>query len=159
MKRATPQMRNLSRRLIAYETAENKSFAINAVPAAFAFPERLHLLLATLLGNGGFRALLSRALAMAAAEVPEFRSVQVRADGTLGGLEELHGRLDSDKLLEWRIVLLAHLLALLVAFIGASLTLNLVCEAWPQVSLTDLGLDDGARNENGARNEKTEYRG
>ena len=82
------------------------------------------------MGEGGFRALLARALALAAAEVPWLRAVQVKADGTLAGWEELPAQLDPDEYLEGRVVLLAQLLGLLVAFIGEKLTLRLMREVW-----------------------------
>jgi hypothetical protein len=44
---------------------------------------------------------------------------------------------------EGRVVLLAQLLGLLVAFIGESLTLRLVLEVWPKVPLEDLELSNG----------------
>ena len=99
------------------------------------------------MGNGGFRALLSRALALANAEVPWLRAVHVKADGTLEGLEALHAQLDPAEFLEGRVVLLAQLLGLLVAFIGPSLTLRLVGEIWPQISLNDLDFGNGGKNE------------
>ena len=99
------------------------------------------------MGNGGFRALLSRALALANAEVPWLRAVQVKADGSLEGLEELHAQLDPDEFFEGRVVLLAQLLGLLVAFIGENLTLRLVREVWPKVPLDDLDFGNGGKNE------------
>ena len=99
------------------------------------------------MGNAGFRALLSRALALANAEVPWLRAVQVKADGSLEGLEELHAQLDPDEIFEGRVVLLAQLLGLLVAFIGENLTLRLVREVWPKLSLNDLDFGKGGKNE------------
>ena len=110
-------MRSFAKRLMAYETSGNKS-SETTNPAAFHVCEKLRPQLATLMGNGGFRALLSRALALATAEVPWLRAVHVKADGTLEGLEELHAQLDSAEFFEGRVVLLAQLLGLLVAFIG-----------------------------------------
>ena len=139
-------MRDFAKRLIAYETLKNKSSEAKT-PAAFHVADKLRPHLATLMGNGGFRALLSRALALANAEVPWLRAVHVKADGTLEGLEELHAQLDPAEFLEGRVVLLAQLLGLLVAFIGPSLTSRLVGEIWPQISLKDLDSGNGDRNE------------
>jgi len=110
-------MRHFAKRLIVYETNGNKS-AKTQTPTASPVPEKLRPHLAALMGNGGFRALLSRALALASAKVPGLRAVHVKADGTLEGLEELHAQLDSAEFFEGRVVLLAQLLGLLVAFIG-----------------------------------------
>jgi hypothetical protein len=146
MNRATAQMRNCAKRLIACEALGNKS-SETKTPAAFQVCEKLHPHLATLVGNGGFRALLSRALALANAEVPWLRAVHVKADGAMEGLEEPHAQLDPDEFFEGRVVLLAQLLGLLVAFIGANLTLRLVREIWPKVPLNDLNFGNGDKNE------------
>jgi len=146
MSRATPKMRDFAERLIAYETKENKS-AGTKPPVAFIVGEKLRPHLATLMGNTGFRALISRALALANAEVPCLRAVQVKADGALEGLGELEAKVDPKKMADGRVVLVAHLLGLLVAFIGEDLTLRLVCEIWPKLSLDDLDFCKGDKNE------------
>jgi hypothetical protein len=96
-----------------------------------------------LMGNGGFRALLVRALVLAGAEVSWLRAVQVNADGTLEGLATPHARLKPAEFREGRVVLLAQLLGLLVAFIGPSLTLRLVCEIWPQLAVDNVDFGNG----------------
>src|SRR5450432_3423592 len=83
--RRIPQMRDFAERLIAYETLNNKS-SRTMTQAAFPVCEKLRPRLASLMGNTGFRALLSRALARAEAEVPSLRSIQVTADGSLAEL-------------------------------------------------------------------------
>jgi len=80
MNRATPKMRDFAEHLIAYETSRNKSTKTKT-PAAFSFAEKLRAHLAALMGNVGFRSLLSRALALANAEVAWLRAVHVKADG------------------------------------------------------------------------------
>ena|ERR1039457_1147160 len=142
MSRATPEMRKFAKRLIVCETNGNKSSATKS-PAAFPIPAKLRPQLTTLVGNGGFRALLSRALVLAQADVPWLRAVTVKTDGTLGGLEKIHAQLAPYELLEGRIVLLAELVGLMIAFIGESLTLRLVREVWPKVPLHDLDFRDG----------------
>ena len=62
MSRATPPMRNIAKRLISDEARENKSAATKN-PAEFSACEKLRPNLVALMGNGGFRALISRALA------------------------------------------------------------------------------------------------
>jgi len=103
--------------------------------------------LATLMGNGGFQALLSRALVLTNGEISWLRDIQVNADGTLEGLEAIHGRLDPAQFLEGRVVLLAHLLGLLVAFIGPHLTARIVGDIWPQIPLN--GVDFGTGGTSG----------
>src|SRR5450759_2479395 len=138
MSRATPKMRDFAERLIVYETRENKS-SETKTQAAFLVGEKLRPQLAALMGNVGFRALLSRALALSNAEIPWLRAVHVKADGSFEALDELGAQVDPDKIFEGRVVLLAQLLGLLVAFIGEILTLRLVREVWPKpVSYTHL---------------------
>jgi hypothetical protein len=146
MSRATPKTRDFAERLIAYETRENRSSEANT-PAACLVGEKLRPHLATLMGNVGFRALLSRALALANAEVPWLRAVHVNADGSFEGLDKLGAQVDPDEIFEGCVVLLAQLLGLLVAFIGEELTLRLVLEVWPKLSLNDLDLGTGDKNE------------
>ena len=100
------------------------------------------------MGNGGFHALLSRALALASAEVPWLRAVHVKADGSLEGLDELaSASWTRMRLSRAGVVLLAQLLGLLVAFIGENLTLRLVREVWPKLPLNDLDFGKGDKNE------------
>ncbi|HEU6448477.1 MAG TPA: hypothetical protein VFV23_08575 [Verrucomicrobiae bacterium] len=144
MSRATPKMRNFARRLIACETMGKKSSATKPL-AAFLVIEKLLPHLTTLMGNAGFRALLSRALALAGAEVPWLRSLHVKADGSLDGLEELETKVEMKKIAGGGVVLVAGLLGLLVAFIGEKLTLQMVREVWPKLSPNDLNFDKGVK--------------
>ena len=146
MSRATPKMRDFAERLIAYETRENKS-PETIIPAACLAAEKLRPHLATLMGNLGFRALLSRALALANADVPWLRVLHVKADGSFEGLDELDAQADPDEIFEGCVILLAQLLGLLAAFIGEHLTLRLVREAWPKLSLDDLDFGEGDKIE------------
>jgi hypothetical protein len=139
-------MRDFAERLIAYETRENKS-SETKTPAAFPVGEKLRPHLARLMGKVGFRELVSRALALANAEVPWLRAVHVKVDGSFEGLDELGTQFDPDEIFEGRVVLLAQLLGLLVTFIGEDLTLRLVREVWPKLSLNNLDFGKGDKNE------------
>jgi hypothetical protein len=135
-------MRSIAQRLIKYETPGNDSSETTDT-ATFQVTERLRPHLATLMGNGGFRALLARALVLARAEVSWLRAVQVNADGTLEGLATPHARLTPAEFREGRVVLLAQLLGLLVAFIGPGLTARLVGEIWPQLAADKVDFGNG----------------
>jgi hypothetical protein len=137
-------MRSIAERLINYEMPSSGS-AATANIANFHVMDLLRPHLATLMGNGGFRALLARALVLASAEAPWLRAIRVSADGTLEGLETPDARLNPVEFREGRVVLLAQLLGLLVAFIGPGLTLRLVGEIWPQLATdnVDFGNGDG----------------
>jgi hypothetical protein len=112
-------------------------------PAAFDVCEKLRPYLATLMGNTGFDALLSRALAVANADDARLRPVHVKEDGSLGGFDGPEGPMDPETMAEASVVLVSHLLGLLVAFIGESLTVRMVRELWPKLPLADLHFDKG----------------
>jgi hypothetical protein len=135
-------MRNFATGLIADEARQNKPSEAKT-PADFNVCEKLRPILTTLMGGAGFCALLSRALELAKAEVPWLGVLHVKADGSLEGTEKLHAQLDPDELFEGRVILLAQLLGLLVAFIGENLTLSLVREVRPKAPLDDLDFGKG----------------
>ena len=87
-------------------------------------------------GADGFASLLRRALALARAEVPSLQTVTVKPDGSLEGLEALAADATNAGP-EAAVAITAHLLGLLVTFIGEPLTLRLVREAWPDASLDE----------------------
>jgi hypothetical protein len=137
MNRATPRLRDVAKRLILAEAARTKSAATD-VTDAFPVTDKLRPQLATLMGHGGTRALLGRALVLAIQEVSWLRVLHVNANGGLEGLQVQGAQLDPADYLEGQVVLLAQLLGLLVAFIGPGLTLRLVSEIWPRIPLKDI---------------------
>ena len=142
MNRATPRLRNLAGRIIAFELAGPHSDA-TLVRSAMPVPERLRSPLSSLMGAAGFRGLLVRALSLAAAEVHWLRAVRVNGDGILDGWMQPYALLEPDQFHEGRVVLLAQLLGLLVAFIGERLTLRLLLEEWPKLSIDGLEVEGG----------------
>ena len=92
--------------------------------------EKLRISLTRFAGADAFTALLRRAIALAKADVPSLHAVKVTADGRMEGIEEFAA--DGGR---GGVEITAHLLALLVTFIGESLTLRLVHDAWPGVRL------------------------
>jgi hypothetical protein len=126
----------LAHRIIAFETQANQATAetSEALPAC----DRLRPQLSSLMGRGGFHAIYSRALNLAGKEISWLRGVRLDADGSLTDMEGLQQKLDPDDFREGGSVLLAHLLELLVAFIGEPLTFRLVHEAWPRIPLEEL---------------------
>jgi len=139
-------MRHFAKLLIVYERNGTKS-AKTRLQDPFSDCEKLRPPLSTLMGKGGFQALLLHAHELAGTEVPWLRTVKVKADGTLEGLEELRMQLDPDELFEGRVVLLSQMLGLLVAFVGEKLTVGLVQGVWPKAPLNDLGLVKGVNIE------------
>ena len=134
MSRLTPQIRNYAARVIAYERAGNR-LPGNKFPAVFRVCEKLRPQLTTLMGNGGYRTLLARALMLSKPEAPWLHGVHVNADGFLEGFSEAADQVDPERLVEGSVVLFSQLFGLLSAFIGQNLTLSLVAEVWPEVPL------------------------
>ena len=120
-----PQTRDLAQRLLAYQNAAGKSSEPTEF-AAFRVCETLRQPLCALAGVAGFRSLLSRALTLARADAPSLSAVQVAADGSLQGLDELRPQTDTDQAREAGVILITQLLGLLVRVVGESMTLQLV---------------------------------
>lgn len=138
-------MRVLAERIIACDAKGCKSSRVKQV-IAFPVTNKLRPQLATLMGKGGYRALLMRALVLASVEVAWLREVRVAADSTLEGLDTTAPRAEPEEIHAGYVVLMAHLLGLLIAFIGESLMLRLVREVWPRLPLG--GLNASKDNEN-----------
>lgn len=131
MNTATPAIRDFARRLIALEAARGES--TGAVDGgAGRVCDRLRVPLARLAGAAGFRSLLSRAVALAKSEVDSLNPVQVREDGSLEGFAgDSPGAGPGG---DGGAAIVAHLLGLMVTFIGESLTRQLVRDAWPDAA-------------------------
>ena len=114
----------MAQRLLAYEAGSRD--AAHVAPTAGPVSEKLRRHLGKLLGPTGYQALLTRALTLARRDAPGLSTVQVNADGSLEGLAELSERAAP----EAHAMLITHLLALLITFIGESLTLHLLRDVW-----------------------------
>lgn len=142
MNRATKPMRELAQHVITVESAGNIS-PEGTVAAAFSVCEKFRDPLSTLMGAGGFSALMGRTVAVAATEMPWLKGVSVAQDGTLAGFNASEMRGNAKDFSEGALVLVAQLLGLLVAFIGEDLTFRLVRELWPGVSPEGIDLQQG----------------
>jgi hypothetical protein len=128
-----PESQHLAQRLLTYEAVAGE----NSKPsesAAFRVCAKLRRPLITLAGVAGFRSLLSRALTLARAEAPSLSAVQVAADGSLKGLDEVEPRIDKEQARDGGAILIGQLIGLLLTFIGEGLTLRLVQEVWPEAA-------------------------
>jgi hypothetical protein len=128
-----PQTRDLAQRLLAYQSAAGKISEPTEF-AAFGVCERLRQPLINLAGVAGFRSLLSRALTLARAEAPSLSAVQVAADGSVKGLDELASQTDKERSRDGGAILITQLIGLLLTFIGEGLTLRLVQDVWPEAA-------------------------
>src|SRR5688572_23263934 len=135
MIRSTQKMRDLAEWLVTHEI--NKSSGTKSPATLGGVMEKLRRPLSELTGATGFRSLVSRALALAHGEVRWLRAVHVKADGSLecpAEMAELHQK----EIAHAEVVLIAHLLGLLVTFIGEALTFRLLQEMWPEAPIDDL---------------------
>jgi hypothetical protein len=139
MRKALPQMLDLSRALIANETRDVQ------FPAAVARDvcEKLRPTLSTLMGATGFRALLARALTLASAEVPALGKLEIDSAASLVYPAAISDEADRAKDIEGDVVLVAQLLSLLVAFIGEKLTRQILLEVWPQSLASGSNIQTG----------------
>ena len=149
MKRVSAKTRGFAKRLIAYEMTVGKSPPPDAtLPSAFLVCEKLRPLLTTLMGNVGFSALLSRALALAESEVAWLRALRVGPEaGSLEGFAEPQAHVSPDETVRGAVALVAQLLQLLATFIGDELTLRFVREVWPMLILDNPAFAKGNKNE------------
>ncbi len=126
-------MRDLARQLLAASQTGSGPHVDEAVTVI----ERLRISLVKFAGDEGFASLLRRALVLASADVPSLKSVKIGADGRVDGFEQLAADAGTGALGgEAAIAITAHLLGLLVAFIGESLTLRLLRQSWPYTRIT-----------------------
>ena len=133
MSTAPPAIRDLARRIIAFEAARDESPAADAV-GPLRVCDRLRTPLARLAGLAGFRSLLSRALALAKAEVASLQPVRVEEDGSLEGFDGDGGA-----------AVVAHLLGLLATFVGEPLTRQLLRDVWPDAAADEADGRPGGR--------------
>lgn len=123
----TPSVRELTRRLVAHEAAQDDASDRTAA-AAHAACERAYRTLARWLGENGCRALFTRALAQARAAHPALGALVLRTEpgpvlGGVGESVEAHGEAVVTVGLE---ALLAALIELLGRLIGADMTARLL---------------------------------
>ncbi len=139
MPEVSPAPRALARRALLDDAGERPEPAAlaEAIERADA---RLRARLVDLVGLTGYTALVARAVRLARAENPALDRVTVDtgadAEGTLRGVREAveaaRARGDPRAAEAGLISILAHIIGLLITFIGEDLALRLVHEAWPE---------------------------
>jgi len=127
--------RVIAQRLIAAEIRVSDSSAVNAL-AAFRVCEKLRRSLSTLAGVAGFRSVMSRALTLAAAEVPWLKEVQIHSNGSLTVPTEISDE-SRQAVVKGGAALVAQLVGLLIIFIGETLTLRLAKNVWPKLAIIE----------------------
>lgn len=131
---APAKLRKLAQRLLDSDAPRKEGDG----SAAFRVIGQLRQPLSVLVGSAGFRALLSRALALGSEEVRWLNGIHVNANGSLERLAEVCAQLPPDEIARGEAILIARLIGLLVTFIGAPLTAQLLQDVWPGISPYDL---------------------
>ena len=127
-----PTTRELAQRLLAFEAVE--AGTANAdTHAVGRVCDKLRRPLTTLAGAAGFRSLLARALTLAKQESPVLGAWEIRSDGSLEGV--------NGEAAQPGAVLVAHLIGLMITFIGEALTLRLLQDVWPDVIDSDIKFE------------------
>jgi hypothetical protein len=131
-RQATPQLKNLALRLLVHE-AKNSPSPAKLAEALEICCQRLHKRLDSLIGAGGFRALLDRAVFLAKKEHPWLKGVGV-ADYPgceLKALNEAMSGRKPDEIKQTFTIILANVIWLLATFIGEDIAYSVIEEAWP----------------------------
>ena len=135
-RQATPQVKSLAQRLLVYE-AKNSPSPAKLAEALESCCQRLHKRLDPLVGVGGFRALLDRALYLAKIERPWLKEVEIHdyPGCELKALNEAMTGRQSTEISETLTIILANVIWLLVTFIGEDIVYGLIEEAWPDTKI------------------------
>jgi hypothetical protein len=144
MRKASAKIRDLAQRLLQIRARGEERDSENlAVTLAWSC-EVLCPRLADLVGREGFRALLSRALALAKREPPLLDGVHVGETGSLIGLDAALAGRERAEVEAVCIAVLGEFLGLLTGLIGVEITRQLVTGAWPDALIThaDFGIED-----------------
>ncbi|MCP9495856.1 MAG: hypothetical protein MSG64_15515 [Pyrinomonadaceae bacterium MAG19_C2-C3] len=143
MRQATPELLELARRLLAHEAKQSRPRG-NAAAMKRAC-ERLSEPVNSLVGAGGLRALVARALYLAKQEFAWLEGV--KADETavcsFSNLDEATAGQPADEASRGTAQILANIIWLLVTFIGDDIVLRLVHETWSDVPLGEAAKSGG----------------
>jgi len=133
VQRPPPSLVDFTRRLLQYEM-ERANDPGDLADGFRRVCHALHDRQAALIGTAGFDALFARAHILAARDHPILAATAVspRGDCSVSPLPAVPA-VDAQEGLDALATLLAHLIWLLVAFIGGTLGLGTVCELWPEV--------------------------
>ena len=145
MRKPSRRVAHLAARLLQAPAGDETATPESPVDAFQRRYDAVRPRLTELVGRVGFRALLARALALAAGERSWFNAVQVDDEGALTGLPAALAAQDPAEAEAGCVALLAHFLALLAALIGSELTALLLCDPWPDVPMdeADFATDEG----------------
>jgi hypothetical protein len=129
------ETKDLARSLLAYEAVADGTSVPNE-PIAVRVCEKLHRPLCALAGVASYRSLLARALTLAQAEAPSLRALQITENGNLRTNGELPSQSDHYRASEGDLVLTAQFLGLFLCLLGTAVTLQLVRDVFPNLTVT-----------------------
>ncbi len=129
------ETKDLARSLLAYEAAAGQS-SEPTESVAVRVCEKLRGPLCALAGVAGYCSLLARALTLAKAEARSLGALQITSDGHLQGLGESASQIERDHASEGGLLLTAHLLGLFISLLGVPLTLQLMQDVFPNLTVT-----------------------
>jgi hypothetical protein len=118
------ETQDLAQRLVDIEVSAGNP-GERTTSAVIRVCEKLRLPLSAIVGVADYHSLLSRALTLAKLDTPSLSAILVTADGSLQDSSESP---QNDQHHDTGVMLLAQLLGLFLAFLGASLTLQLVAD-------------------------------
>jgi len=145
----------LARRVLLHDAGEHPEPAA-LVEAVERADTRLRARLVNLVGLSGYTTLVARAVRLAQTEVPALERVTVdagapggaRGEGSLRGVRDVveSARVGGDlgAAEAGLIAILAHIIGLLILFIGEDLALRLGREAWPERELDHAASEEHA---------------
>lgn len=138
MNRDNFRMLAIAYQLLAHETITGEPPDVHP-PAVVSVADKLRRPITMLAGSTGFRALLTRALSLARAQIPALYSIQVKPDGGLDWNVSASGSaLSNGEGGQAAAILIAELLGLLSNFIGEALTLRLLHDTWPDLPAIEI---------------------
>jgi hypothetical protein len=120
-----PTIEDWARRLITSAAAANEPSS-ETDTATLRVYENLRRQLRAPVGENGFQALASRALAVAKARSPKLHALQVKVDGSLSGVSELDPGKGKDESGEAGIILVTQLLKLFITLLGEAAAARLI---------------------------------
>lgn len=138
MSKASRAMLNLAQQLLALEI-KHVSGTDQDVECIVRVLERLRQPLTKFAGPVGYSSLLSRALSLAKAQLPELQMISIQADGSVTGFQ-------NPEQYAAGVEIVAQLLALLAIFIGESLMVTLLRDAWPSESFDKVDLSSEVKS-------------
>jgi len=129
------ETRDFARSLLAYEAVAGQGSG-RSEPAVVRVCEKLHEPMCALAGISGYRSLLARALNLARKEAPGLGAARVTASGHFQGFVDAAAEDDPRHASQGDVLFVARLLELLLSLLGAAVTIQLVQDVFPRLTVT-----------------------